>query len=96
MKNMLWVTAAVAGMMVLTGCTNWEQKYKALDVEHQNLKGLYDNCTTSLDSSSAEKIQLGQQLSQSQRTIDELQKQIGTGNKARRQGHRFRGHGCQL
>ncbi len=81
MKNMLWVTVAVAGMMVSTGCTNWEQKYKGLDVEHQNLKGLYDNCTTSLDSSAAEKAQLGQQLSQSQRTIDELQKQIGSGTK---------------
>lgn len=81
MKNMLWITAAAAGMMVLTGCTNWEQKYKALDVEHQNLKGLYDNCTASLDSASAEKAQLGQQLSQSQRTIDELQKQISTDKK---------------
>jgi chemotaxis protein MotB len=81
MKNMLWVTVVVAGTMVLTGCTNWEQKYKALDVEHQNLKGLYDNCTTSLDSSAAEKAQLGQQLSQSQKTIDELQKQIGSGAK---------------
>jgi chemotaxis protein MotB len=81
MKNMLWVTVAVAGMMFSTGCTNWEQKYKALDVEHQNLKGLYDNCTASLDSASAEKAQLGQQLSQSQKTIDELQKQIGSGAK---------------
>lgn len=81
MKNMLWIAAAAAGMMVLTGCTNWEQRYKALDVEHQNLKGLYDNCTASLDSASAEKAQLGQQLSQSQRTIDELQRQIRTEQK---------------
>jgi chemotaxis protein MotB len=72
------VVWAVAGILVWTGCgcTNWEQKYKALDVEHQNLKGLYDNCMTSLDSSAAEKAQLGQQLSQSQRTIDDLQRQI--------------------
>ncbi len=75
MRNMLW---AVAGILLLAGCgcTNWEQRYKALDVEHQNLKGLYDNCLTSLDSSAAEKAQLGQQLSQSQRTIDDLQRQI--------------------
>ena len=81
MKKMFWIVAAVAAITALTGCTNWEQKYKALDVEHQNLKGLYDNCTSSLDSASAEKAQLGQQLSQSQRTIDELQKQISTEKK---------------
>jgi chemotaxis protein MotB len=91
MKNMLWVTVAVAGMMVSTGCTNWEQKYKALDVEHQNLKGLYDNCTTSLEGSAAEKAQLGQQLSQSQKTIDELQKQIGAGGKAADKATGFEG-----
>jgi hypothetical protein len=26
----------------LCGCTNWEKKYNALNVEHQNLKGLLE------------------------------------------------------
>ncbi len=67
------MTAAVS---FLSGCTNWEKKYKALEVEHQNLKGLYENCVASLDSSSAKQAELSQQLSQSQTTIEELQKQI--------------------
>lgn len=67
------ITAAVS---FLSGCTNWEKKYKALEVEHQNLKGLYENCVASLDSTSAKQAELSQQLSQSQMTIEELQKQI--------------------
>lgn len=60
----------------MSGCTNWKKKYDALNVEHQNLKGLYENCVASLDSSSAKQAQLSQQLSQSQMTIEDLQKQI--------------------
>jgi chemotaxis protein MotB len=47
---------------MLTGCTNWKKKYESLDVEHQNLKGLYENCVTSLDGTAAEQGQLNQQL----------------------------------
>jgi chemotaxis protein MotB len=60
----------------MTGCTNWKQRYSELDVEHQNLKGLYENCVTSLDSSSSEKAQLSQQLSQSQRQLEDMRKQM--------------------
>lgn len=35
---------AFAVLAGLTGCTNWEKRYKALEVEHENLKGLYENC----------------------------------------------------
>ena len=31
---------AVVVLSTLTGCTNWKKEYNALDVEHQNLKGL--------------------------------------------------------
>ena len=68
--------AAVVLPVILSGCTNWEEKYNALDVEHQNLKGLYENCVASLDSSAAEKSQLSQELSERQMTIEQLQTQM--------------------
>lgn len=60
----------------LTGCTNWKQRYTELDVEHQNLRGLYENCVASLDSSASEKAQLSQQLTQAQRQLEEMKRQI--------------------
>ncbi len=54
---------------LLPGCTNWEEKYKILEVENENLKGL-------LDVASAEKGQLADRISQDQMTIEELQRQI--------------------
>jgi chemotaxis protein MotB len=65
-------TALLIGLIsvaLLSGCTDWKKKYNALNVEHQNLKGLYER-------ELAEKGQLSEQLSESQRTIDELQRQI--------------------
>ena len=55
--------------MLLPGCTNWEKKYEALSVEHENTKGL-------LEKERSEKGQLADQVSQSQQTIEELQRQI--------------------
>ncbi|MHC4542694.1 MAG: OmpA/MotB family protein, partial [Planctomycetota bacterium] len=52
-----------------SGCTNWEKKYQALLVEHENLKG-------QLEYERGEKGQLAQQISQDQQTIEELQRQI--------------------
>ena len=57
------------------GCTNWKKKYKALNVEHQNLKGL-------LERERAEKGQLAGQFSQGQQTIEELQRQIAEQQKS--------------
>jgi len=51
------------------GCTDWKKKYKAMNVEHENLKGL-------LERERSEKGQLTEQVSQSQQTIEELQRQI--------------------
>ena len=53
--------------MLLPGCTNWEKKYDALSVEHENTKGL-------LEKERSEKGQLADQVSQSQQTIEELQR----------------------
>ena len=54
---------------LLPGCTNWEKKYEALSVEHENLRGL-------LERERAEKGQLADRISQDQMTIEELQRQI--------------------
>jgi chemotaxis protein MotB len=53
----------------LPGCTNWEKKYQALSVEHENLKGL-------LEKERSEKGLLADQVTQGQQTIEELQRQI--------------------
>ncbi len=54
---------------LLPGCTNWQKKYEALSVEHENLKGL-------LDRERSEKGLLADQVTQGQQTIEELQRQI--------------------
>jgi len=60
---------SIVSISLLPGCTNWKKKYEALNVEHQNLKGL-------LERERAEKGQLGERISQDQQTIAELQRQI--------------------
>lgn len=60
---------------LFSGCTNWKKKYEALNVEHQNLRGLYERAAQ-------EKGQLATQVSQGQRTIEELQRQIAERNQS--------------
>lgn len=62
MKKAVILTAVLVFVSILTGCTNWEQKYRALDVEHQNLKGLYEGCISSLDGMSIKERDLQSQL----------------------------------
>lgn len=54
---------------LLPGCVNWEKRYEALSVEHENLKGL-------LERERSEKGMLADQVTQGQQTIEELQRQI--------------------
>ena len=61
--------------ILLPGCTNWHKKYDALNVEHQNLKGL-------LDRERGEKDQMVSQITQGQQTIEELQRQIAERNQS--------------
>jgi chemotaxis protein MotB len=68
-KKTIVLIVYLSSIMLLSGCTNWKEKYMALDVEHQNLKGL-------LERERAEKSQLGDQISKNQQTIEELQKKI--------------------
>ncbi len=74
-RKMAVVCGVVIVMSMLTGCTNWKKKYSALDVEHQNLKGLYENCVNSLDASAAEKAKMSQELKN-------LKKQLAQGKTA--------------
>ncbi|MHC5082377.1 MAG: OmpA/MotB family protein [Planctomycetota bacterium] len=88
LTNKVVMTCAVlAVMMVMTGCTNWKKKYNALDVEHQNLKGLYENCVASLDGSAGEKGMLNKQLADCK---SQLSKAMAA-QKARPQDTGFRG-----
>jgi chemotaxis protein MotB len=79
MKTTGKVLGVLAGLFViatLTGCTNWEKKYKSLDVEYQNVKGLYENCQATLDSSASEKARMSQELANSRKQLEDMQKQI--------------------
>lgn len=71
-RKMVVFGVLAVSVSMLTGCTNWKKKYNALDVEHQNLKGLYENCISSLDSSAAEKAKMSQEL-------ENLRKQLQQG-----------------
>jgi chemotaxis protein MotB len=84
MKNVrikiLCMLMMLAAIPILGGCSAWEKKYKGLNVEHQNLQGLYENCVDSLEASNSEKSQMGQELVTSQQTIEELQQLISERN----------------
>ncbi len=82
MKNVVCGLFCLAAMFALTGCTDWHKKFQSLDAEHQNLKGLYEDCVSSMDSTAAEKARLEKDLDASRQTIDQLQKQIDAGKTA--------------
>ena len=67
-KTIALLTCSVL-FTLLPGCVNWEKRYGALSVEHENLKGL-------LDRERSEKGMLADQVTQGQQTIEELQRQI--------------------
>jgi len=67
-KTIALLTCSVL-FTLLPGCINWEERYEALDVEHENLKGL-------IERERSEKGLLADQVTQGQQTIEELQRQI--------------------
>ncbi|MHC4487728.1 MAG: OmpA/MotB family protein [Planctomycetota bacterium] len=69
-KKTIALVICLVSFTLLSGCVNWEERYRALSVEHENLKGLFER-------ERSEKGQLADRISQDQRTIDELQRQIG-------------------
>jgi len=77
-KKRLTLALLLAGMastLLFSGCTNWKKKYEALNVEHQNLKGL-------LERERAEKQKLAGEVATGQQTIEELQRQMAESNQS--------------
>jgi chemotaxis protein MotB len=89
-KRIFAITLPVLMLVLVTGCgPNYEKMYKALDVEHKNLVGLYENCQS-------ENGQLKTGLSQSQATIEDLQNQITKQHKTPAQATGFEGMDVKL
>ena len=72
----------VLSFAMLSGCTDYKKKYDYLNVEHQNLKGLYEGKV-------AANQQMADRISQDQQTIDELNRQIQQLNKTPAQASGF-------
>ena len=81
-KTVLLFTIALTSVMLLSGCTDWKKKFLALNVEHENLKGL-------IARERAEKGQLADQVSASQQTIADLQRKIDELNQTPAQASGF-------
>jgi chemotaxis protein MotB len=75
-KRIMVLAVALISLALISGCTDFKKKYNSLNVEHQNLQGLYDNCKSTLEGSNSEKEGLAAKVSESQQTIDELKKQM--------------------
>jgi chemotaxis protein MotB len=88
-KRIFAIVLPLVALSLLSGCTNYEKMYKALNVEHKNVVGLYENCQN-------ENGQLRQGLSQSQATIDDLQNQITKLHKTPAQATGFEGMDVSL
>jgi chemotaxis protein MotB len=80
-RKIVLLTIVMVAYGLLSGCVDYKKKYGALNVEHQNLKGLYDNCKATLDGSTAEKQDLATKLSEGEQTIEDLKKQIAERNQ---------------
>ncbi|MFC1738470.1 OmpA family protein [Planctomycetota bacterium] len=77
-KTTITLFLGLTALIFLSGCggfpTDWKKKHEALNVEHQNLRGL-------LERERAEKGQLSQRVTQGRQTIEELQRQMAELNK---------------
>jgi len=81
-RKVVILTVLLISFGLISGCTDFKKKYNALNVEHQNLKGLYDNCKITLEGSASEKQQLASQLAEGQQTIEDLKRQMESGKSA--------------
>jgi flagellar motor protein MotB len=77
-KRIMVAAVALISLALISGCTDYKKKYNSLNVEHQNLQGLYDNCKSTLEGSNSEKEGLAAKVSENQQTIDELKKQMSS------------------
>ncbi len=74
----------VVSLGLISGCTDYKKKYDYLNVEHQNLKGRFENLE-------GERQDLANRVAQDQQTIDELQRQIEELHKTPAQATGFEG-----
>jgi len=79
LKRIMVVLLAVAGLALLSGCTDWKKKYDGLTVEHRNLMGRYDGCRSELDRSAAGKNELIRNLTAARQELAELKGQVESG-----------------
>jgi chemotaxis protein MotB len=73
-KKTITMLICLVFVALMSGCTNWKKEYEALLVQHENLKGRFEL-------ERQEKNSLADEYTQSQQTIDELQRQIEELNK---------------
>ncbi|MHC4665617.1 MAG: OmpA/MotB family protein [Planctomycetota bacterium] len=73
-KKTVILLVGVLSVSLLSGCTDWKKKYDSLNVAYQNLDGRYKR-------ELASRGDLDEQLAQSQRTIEELKRQIDEGKQ---------------
>jgi len=81
-KKVLLLAVVIVSYSLISGCTDFKKKYNSLNVEHQNLKGLYDNCKSTLEGSATEKQDLAGRLAESQQALEDMKKQMEGGKSA--------------
>ncbi|MHC4477514.1 MAG: OmpA/MotB family protein [Planctomycetota bacterium] len=81
-KKAILLVIGLVSVVFLSGCTDWQKEYEALNVEHENLKGRFQR-------ERADRGQLAEQLSESQQRIAELQRQIDELGKSPEVATRF-------
>ena len=81
-KKLMVLTVVLVSFALISGCTDFKKKYNSLNVEHQNLKGLYDNCKSTLEGSASEKEALAGRLAESQQAMEDMKKQMEGGKSA--------------
>ncbi|MCK5175430.1 MAG: hypothetical protein KAR47_18695, partial [Planctomycetes bacterium] len=83
MKNLynrtILILVLLLTVIVLTGCTNWERKYEDINVVYENCEGRFEECQSALEKVDADRANLSQQLTESQKEIAKLQKEIEEG-----------------
>jgi len=68
-KRQVVTIVLMLGVCLLSGCTNWRQRYEYLNVEHENLKGRLQRCENAQQT-------LAGRISEDQQTIEDLTRQI--------------------
>ncbi len=79
LKKIMVVLLVVAGLSLISGCTDWKKKYNGLEVEHRNLMGRYESCMSDLDQAATGKSELISNLNAARQELADLKGQIENG-----------------